>query len=414
MRWRSIGPGAASATPALIQALNDKDAGVGRCAADALAAIGPPAARAVKRLTEALKDTDGYTRICAAGALGRMGKAAREAVAALRKARGLPFLEAEATWAIEQITEEKVISKKEADRIWELDLCGRFGVFPHETPNCSVAPAGDLLMVCTSNGVDEAHTNTPAPRAPSFVGVHKTTGEVAWQVVGPSPRVLHGQWSSPAVAVVKGRTIALFGGGDGWLYALEAQSGREIWRFNGNRPESVWRISGDVSGLTMRNNIIACPVVHDGVVFLAMGQVPSHGTGKGALFAIDPGGHGDVTADRAIWENSTFGRMIATPVIRNGLVFAADTNGFVHCLDSKNGREIWSQDLLASVWGGLILAGNHLYVGDEDGHIHVLVAGREKERVASMRMDASIWAVPAVANGVLYLSTARRLHAIGW
>jgi outer membrane protein assembly factor BamB len=245
------------------------------------------------------------------------------------------------------------------------------------------------------------------------VGVHKATGEVAWQVVGPSPRVLHGQWSSPAVAEITGRTIALFGGGDGWLYALEANSGREVWRFNGNRSNAVWRISGDIDGLTMRNSIIACPVVHDGVVYLAMGQDPTHGTGKGVLFAIDPRGHGDVTGHRTIWKNTAIGRMIATPVVRDHLIFAADTNGFVHCIDADNGRTIWTDDLLAAVWGGLILAGNHLYVGDEDGQIHVFEADRDKHRKASMKMDSAIWGVPAAANGVLYFVSARRLHAIG-
>ena len=39
-----------------------------------------------------------------------------------------------------------------ADIVWELDMCGRLGVFPHEATNSEVLPVGDLLVVSTSNG----------------------------------------------------------------------------------------------------------------------------------------------------------------------------------------------------------------------------------------------------------------------
>ena len=51
------------------------------------------------------------------------------------------------------------------DIIWELDMCARLGVFPHEASNSEVLPVGDLLMVCTSNGQNEGHTRMPSPRA---------------------------------------------------------------------------------------------------------------------------------------------------------------------------------------------------------------------------------------------------------
>ena len=52
-----------------------------------------------------------------------------------------------------------------ADIVWELDMCGRLGVFPHEATNSEVLPVGDLLMVSTSNGQNEGHTRVPR-RAP--------------------------------------------------------------------------------------------------------------------------------------------------------------------------------------------------------------------------------------------------------
>jgi hypothetical protein len=68
-----------------------------------------------------------------------------------------------------------------ADIAWELDMCGRLGVFPHETTNSEVLPVGDLLVVSTSNGQNEGHTRVPSPRAPSLIAVNKHSGEVVWR-----------------------------------------------------------------------------------------------------------------------------------------------------------------------------------------------------------------------------------------
>ena len=121
-----------------------------------------------------------------------------------------------------------------ADIVWELDMCGRLGVFPHEATNSDVLPVGDVLMVSTSNGRNEGHTRVPSPRAPSLIAVDKRSGDVVWRAIGAGEQVLHGQWSSPAAANVNGRIQVLFGGGDGWLRAYDAASGHEVWRFDGN------------------------------------------------------------------------------------------------------------------------------------------------------------------------------------
>jgi hypothetical protein len=71
-----------------------------------------------------------------------------------------------------------------ADIVWELDMCGRLGVFPHEATNSEVLPVGDLLMVSTSNGQNEGHTRVPSPRAPSLIAVDKRSGEVVWRAIG--------------------------------------------------------------------------------------------------------------------------------------------------------------------------------------------------------------------------------------
>jgi outer membrane protein assembly factor BamB len=296
-----------------------------------------------------------------------------------------------------------------ADVVWELDICGRLGVFPHEATNSEVLAVGDLLMVSTSNGQNEGHTSVPSPLAPSLIAVNKSTGDVAWRAIGAGAKVLHGQWSSPAAATVNGRVQVLFGGGDGWLRAYDAASGREIWRFDGNPQDARWLPR---PGVLSRSSIIASPVFADGRVFVAMGMSPGHDNGPSFMYAISPNGQGDVTESRLLWTSREVGRVVGTPIVKDGLLYVADLGGTVHCLDAATGAQIWKHETNAAIWGCLLLAGDRVYAGNVEGTMTVLRAGRQKELLAEIEMDAALYSRPAVVGDALFLATAHRLYLI--
>ncbi len=296
-----------------------------------------------------------------------------------------------------------------ADIAWELDMCSRLGVFLHEASNSEVLPLGDLLIVSTSNGQNEGHTGVPSPRAPSLIAVDKHSGEVVWRAIGAGKQVLHGQWSSPVAANVNGRMLVLFGGGDGWLRAYDAASGHEVWRFDGN-PKDARVLPRP--GVLSRSSIIASPVFADGRVFLAMGQSPGHGNGPSLIYAINPNGQGDVTDSRVLWTSREVGRVVGTPIVKDGLLYVGDLGGTVHCLDAATGAHVWKHETNEAIWGSLLLAGDRLYVGTVDGSMIVLRAGRQKELLAQIEMDAPVYSRPALVGDALYLATARRLYLI--
>lgn len=296
-----------------------------------------------------------------------------------------------------------------ADIVWELDMCGRLGVFPHEATNSNVLAIGDLLVVSTSNGQNEGHTIVPSPRAPSLIAVDKRSGEVVWRAIGAGAQVLHGQWSSPVAADVNGRTQVLFGGGDGWLRAYDPSSGHEIWRFDGN-PKDARVLPRP--GILSRSAIIASPVVADGRVFIAMGQSPGHGDGPSLVHAISPNGQGDVTASRVLWTSREVGRVVGTPVVKDGLLYLGDLGGTVHCLDAATGAHLWKHETNEAIWGSLALVGDRLYVGNVVGSMTVLRAGRHKQVLAEIEMDAPLYSPPAAVGDSLYLATANRLYRL--
>lgn len=305
--------------------------------------------------------------------------------------------------------EEVFLDEAAADIVWELDICGRLGVFPHEATNSDVLPVGDLLMISTSNGQNEGHTRVPSPRAPSLIAVDKRTGEVVWRAVGAGEHALHGQWSSPVAADVNGRIQVLFGGADGWLRSYDAASGHEIWRFDGNPKDAKWLPR---PGVFSRNSIVASPVFAEGRVFIAMGQSPGHGMAPALIHAINPNGQGDVTGSRVAWTSRKVGRVVGTPVVKDGLLYVGDLGGTIYCLEAATGAEVWRHETNEAIWGALLLAGDRLYAGNTEGMMTVLRAGRRKEVMGEVEMDAPLYARPAAVGDSLFLSTAKRLYLI--
>lgn len=295
-----------------------------------------------------------------------------------------------------------------ADIVWQLDMPA-LGVFPHEACNSDVLPLGDLLVVGTSNGQNEGHTRVPSPRAPSLIAVDKHSGEVVWRAIGPGDKVLHGNWSSPVAANVNGRMQVFYGGGDGWLRAYDAASGHEIWRFDGNPKDARWFPR---PGVFSRSFIIASPVVADGRVFVAMGQSPGHGNAPSLIHAISPNGQGDVTQSGLLWTSRDVGRVVGTPIVKDGLLYVGDVGGTVHCLDTATGTHLWKHETIDAIWGSLLLASDRLYVGNDGGLMTVLRAGRQKELLGEIQMDAPLYTRPAMIGDALYLATAHRLYLI--
>ena len=299
-------------------------------------------------------------------------------------------------------------TKGRGDIVWQLDMPA-LGVFPHEACNSEVLSLGDLLLVSTSNGQNEGHTRVPSPHAPSLIAVNKHSGELVWRAVGAGDKVLHGAWSSPVAGDVDGRTQVFFGGGDGWLRAYDAASGQELWRFDGN-PEYARLLPR--AGVLSRSSIIASPAFADGRVFIAMGLSPGHNNAPSFVYAIKPNGRGDVTKSALLWTSREVGRVVGTPIVKDGLLYVGDLGGTVHCLDAATGTQLWKHETNDQIWGSFLLAGDRLYVGNAGGVMTVLRTGRRKELLAQIEMDAPLYSRPSVVGDALYLATANRLYVI--
>lgn len=307
-------------------------------------------------------------------------------------------------------TEETETSEIDADVIWSYDMMDELDVFPHNLATCSPLAVGDLLILETSNGVDEGHIHIPSPDAPSFIALNKHTGELVWEDASPGENILHGQWANPAYGVIKGVPQVIIPGGDGWIYAFEPETGNIIWKFDCNPKDSVWELGGRGT----RNNIISTPVVYEDKVFVAVGQDPEHGEGVGHLWCIDASQTGDITETAGIWHfgDEQFNRTMSTVAIADGLLYISDLGGFLYCLDVNTGDPYWTHDTFAAIWGSPYVVAGKVYLGDEDGDVVILKAGKTKQVLFETNMDSAVYTTPVAKNGVLYIVTRNMLIAI--
>jgi outer membrane protein assembly factor BamB len=328
--------------------------------------------------------------------------------------------------------EEVDKEKQDADIIWSLDMIEDLGVFPHNMATSSPLIIGDLVFLLTSNGVDETLEEVPAPNAPSFLAVNKNTGEVVWEDNTPFDKILHGQWSSPAGGIVNGKAQVYMPGGDGWLYAMDAATGEHVWKFDLNPKDSEWGNGGRGT----RNSIISTPVFFEGSVFLAVGQSPEYGEGVGHLYRIDASKTGDISPETEdgkpnpnsgqIWHlggvdkdgkvtgsegEYLFRRSISSVAIHDGLVYAPDLTGYLHCVDLETGQRYWEHDTLASIWGSPMCADGKIFLGDEDGDLVILEAGKEHKVLTEKIFPGSLYSTPIFANGKMFVGGSSRIFA---
>ena len=308
-------------------------------------------------------------------------------------------------------TEETATGEIDEDVIWKLDTIGELDVFPHNLAAGSPLLVGDMLYVITGHGVDEGHVNIPSPLGPSFLAVNKKTGELVWESAVPGTKILHGSWSNPTWAEIGGKSQVLFPGGDGILYSFDPETGKELWRFDLNPKGSKWELGGRGT----KNNVISMATVHDGLIYIGVGQDPEHGEAPGNLWAIDVAGKsGELTESAVVWHRGgeDFHRTMSTAAIHEGLMYIADLSGFVYCLDAKTGAHHWTYDAFAAIWGSAFVADGKVYIGDEDGDIAVLKTGKKMELIHEVNMGAAVYTTPVAHDGTIYVASRTKLFAI--
>jgi outer membrane protein assembly factor BamB len=324
-----------------------------------------------------------------------------------------PFVDEAAYMRGDAPPEGYEVNEQCGDIIWRFSVSENLGIYPHDAYACSPLIFGDLVFVNSGLSLYQ-HRRCETPDAPSLLALDKNTGKLVAtddeKMAGPQgDRLAHGNWSNPAIGFVNARPQLLFGGPDSICYALDPQPQngklRKIWLFD-TRPPGKQRVGG--------NHFIGNPVCVRNKVYFALGQDWTHNPQPGLLACVDATGTGDVTKTGLVWQYEDIGRSVGTVSVADGLIYATDVVGKVHCVDAETGKPYWSFDAGAPLWSSTLVANGHVYVCNSRGWFFILKHGRQLEVQASdIRLVSRMCGGLSAANGVLYVPTYRFLYAIG-
>jgi eukaryotic-like serine/threonine-protein kinase len=193
--------------------------------------------------------------------------------------------------------------------------------------------------------------------------------------------------SSPAVS----QGIVYVGSYDGSLYAIAFDSGKLIWRY-----DTKGRSLNSADFGFDRRSILSSPSVSDGTVYV--GSRDSH------LYAIDAAtGKLKWLCDYETNDNMTWA--VSSPAVRGELVYMGTADGrFVHALRTADGRELWRFRMPGRVWSSPAIAGSKLYITDQSGGLYAVDANVGNESW-HFQTGASIQSSPAEAGGMIYFGS---------
>jgi outer membrane protein assembly factor BamB len=177
-------------------------------------------------------------------------------------------------------------------------------------------------------------------------------------------------WSAP---IVQGGRI-FFASLDGNLYAINATSGEEAWRFKGTRA------------------LVSSPVVTDGGLVLVGGF-------DDRLHAID------MASGRQRWDFVAANWIWTSPVVDGGRAYVGDFDGTVHALNLSDGSPIWSKPIAKRpIVASPVLAQGVLVIAAQNGELYGLDPGTQTQRWGPSDVGTSLNADLVADGELVYLA----------
>ena len=157
------------------------------------------------------------------------------------------------------------------------------------------------------------------------------------------------------------------------------------------------------------SQIIATPVFSKDRIYVAIGQDPAHGRGRGLLHCIDATGRGDITRSGCLWTYDKINRTMCTVAVADDLVYAADLDGRLHCLDARTGAPQWRHETGHETWAGPLVGDGKIYLATRKS-FSILQAGRTKKVLHTSPGGSEC--APVAANGTVLAVIGPRLWAL--
>ncbi len=262
-----------------------------------------------------------------------------------------------------------------------------------------------------------------------------------------------GQGSSP---ILHGDAVIVYHGpGEhSALYALDKKSGRKLWTTPLPETQPTERFDGFAGKTDGKLGTFSTPLVvktgsHEEIILAVGNKVrafapatgqelwnadgmnplvytsPSYGEGTlivmggymGSMMFIRPGGRGDVTGQRLVYERRMKKHVIASPIVKDGHVYVPVTDGLAHCYELATGKLLFEERLpgtggSSQMWASANLVGDKLYGVNQSGDTVIWRAAPKFELLATNSIGEPSNSTLAMSNGEIFLRTQKALYCI--
>jgi outer membrane protein assembly factor BamB len=267
--------------------------------------------------------------------------------------------------------------------LWKADL-GRVDAGAYDLPSYEWGPASSPIIW---NGL--VIVQCDRQKGSFIVALKAETGEIVWK----TNRDELPSWGTPNVVTTPAGP-ELVTNGSNFIRGYDPRTGKELWRV------------GPSSKITAPT-----PIAGNDLIVVASGRAPER-----PIFAIRPGGRGDITGSKAVaWSVMGRGPYMPTPLIYRGLLYILNNNGVFDAYNVKTGEEVYRRRLpyIGSGFSASpVAADGKIYIAAEDGEIIIVSAGPEFRHIATNSMHELIMATPALSDGVMYVRSQSNLFAI--
>ncbi len=145
---------------------------------------------------------------------------------------------------------------------------------------------------------------------------------------------------SSAPYVEPKENICYIGCQDGYIYALDASTGYNVWRFRTNGP------------------VYASPVMRGNFLYI--------GSADGVLYAIN------AQTGKEKWKFKTDKPIVGSVGIHQGTLLFGGTDDLLYCLDADNGKEKWRYKTGGAIVAAPVVHGETILVGSLDHTLYAL------------------------------------------
>ncbi|MHC4169871.1 MAG: outer membrane protein assembly factor BamB family protein [Planctomycetota bacterium] len=302
-------------------------------------------------------------------------------------ATATPAVDAERVYVLWPTAEKIVLVaiSHGGDEIWRRDFGGL-----HSQHGSGTSPmVFEDIVVFTCEHEDSSNKD-----AKSFwIAVDRRNGQTRWELprhTGPKT-----SYSTPCVySPAGGAPQLVFTGRSHGMTGVDPRAGEVIWEVPSAFP---WRV-------------VSSPVIADG---LLIGTCGDGSSGKSLIaIRLEKAGRKFLPQQEYEIEDSST-PYVPTSVAANGLLFTFHDRGYVSCLRSGTGQQLWREKPAKKFYGSPVWADGRIYCITTDGDVVVVDAAEKYKLLAVNPLGERSHSTPAIAGGTLYLRTYSHLISVG-